>query len=196
MFFHHDDHRRFAATLTTSRCIDAASRQLARVLQHPSLFRSPAVGSQRPPPIAINLNHAPDGPSAVTLHCAQAGISERRPLRTRHASSARFTATTGDERALLDQGETSTLALTLDLTPLVRLGPTLATRAILFVHFVREPWWSRDLTDALSDLADLWLRRLAAQAHATTPNHRGHRTQHHPTRTIAVLAPIPAPPSV
>ncbi|WP_245436383.1 hypothetical protein [Methylobacterium sp. V23] len=53
------------------------------------------------------------------------------------------------------------------MTPQIQPGPTIATRATLSVHFVREPWWPNDLTDALSDLADLCLRRLAEQAHAT-----------------------------
>lgn len=73
----------------------------------------------------------------------------------------------------------------------------IATRVTLSFHFVREPWWPRDLTDALSDLADLWLRRLEEQAHATAQCHRPRRTgRHHPRGPIAVPAPIPATPSV
>lgn len=62
---------------------------------------------------------------------------------------------------------THAFALTIDLTPLVQPGPTIATRATLSFRFVREPWWPRNLTDALSDLAELWLRRLEEQAHET-----------------------------
>lgn len=145
----------------------------------------PCAGSPAPEPVQVasgrlaattpdrdQLNRAPDGPSAVTLHCARAGISERRPLRMRHASSARFTAATGDERALLNRGETSALALALDLTPRIRPGPMIVTRVTLSFHFVREPWWPRDLTDAMIELADSWLRHLEEQPHATARSHQ------------------------
>lgn len=52
----------------------------------------------------------------------------------------------------------------------------IATRVTLSFHFVREPWWPRDLTEALSDLANLWLRRLEEQAHATTQHQRPRHT--------------------
>lgn len=197
MLFHHDDHRRDIRTFTTSRRIGATPGHLARALRHPRLFKPSAAEPQRPPLIAIDLDPAPDGCGALTLHSPCGDISERRPLRTRHAGSARITAAAEHEAALPDGGGTSTLVLTLDLTPLVRPGPRLATRATLSVHFVRESWWPDDLTDALGDLADLWLRRLAEQAHATTPEPPDHRARRrHPTPTIAVLTPIPAPPSV
>lgn len=154
MLTHHDNHRRFAATLTTSRCIDAAPRHLARLLQRPSLFTPSPTEPKRPPPIAIDLNPAPDGRGAVTLHCVQAGISERRPLRMRQLSPARITAETGNGPALRDADETFALVMAFDLTALVQPGPTIATCVTLSFQFVREPWWPRNLMDALSDLAD------------------------------------------
>lgn len=176
MLTHHDNHRRFAATLTTSRCIDAAPRHLARLLQQPSLFTSSPVEPQRRTPIAIDLNPAPDRRGAVTMHCAQAGISERRPLQMRQLSPARLTAETGNGPALSDADETFALAMAVDLTPLVQPGPTIATRVTLSFQFVRERWWPRNLTDALSDLADNWLQRLEERAHATAPHNRPRRT--------------------
>ncbi|MCI9882621.1 hypothetical protein MTL_21510 [Methylobacterium goesingense] len=162
MLTHHQIyHRRAVATFTTSRLIDTAPRHLARALQHPWLFRPPAAEPQRPPPIAIDLNPAPDRCGALTLHSQCGYISERRPLRTRHDASTRVTAAADDEAALPEGDETPVLALTIDLTPQIQPGPTISTRATLSVHFVREPWWPNDLTDALDALADLWLRRLA-----------------------------------
>lgn len=172
MFFHHANHCRFVTTFTTSRCINAAPCHLVRILQLPSLFTPPAAKPQRPPPIAIDFNPAPNGRGAITLHCAQARISERRPIRTRYLSPARFTAETEGGTATRHAAEPPALALTIDLTPLVWPGPTIATRVTLYFHFVREPWWPRDLTDALNDLADLWLRRLDEQVHTTSQNHQ------------------------
>lgn len=118
-------------------------------------------GAARPPPIAIDLNPAPDRCGALTLHSQCGDINERRQLRTRHAASARVTAAADDEAAFPEGDETPALALTIELTPQIQPGPTISTRATLSVHFVREPWWPNDLTDALDALADLWLRRLA-----------------------------------
>jgi hypothetical protein len=176
MHFDHDDHRRFIATLTTSRRINAVPHQLARVLHHPSLFALSAAEQCRRHPIAINLDPTPDGRGAVTLTCPQSSINERRPLWTRHLSTSRFTAETGGDAYNARASATHAFALTIDLTPLVQPGPTIATRVTLSFCFVPEPWWPRDLTDALSDLADLWLRSLEEQAHASAPHHRPCRT--------------------
>lgn len=177
MLTHHDDHRRDIRTLTTSRLLEATPRHLARALRHPSLFRPPATDPQRPPPVAVDLDPTPDGRGAVTLYGPHDGISERHPLQTRQASTGGLTAATGDDPAihdatLRDAGETPALALTIDLAPLVQPGSTITTRVTLSFHFVHEPWWPHDLTDALSDLADLWLQRLAEQAYATAPGHQ------------------------
>lgn len=166
MLLHDDAHRRFIASLTTSRLIDATPHCLVRTLQHQSLFSPPPAAPQRLPPVAIDLDPTPNGHGAVTLHCLHSGISERRPLQTRHTSPGRLTAETSDDTSTNDASRMPTLALTIDLTPLVRPGPTLATRATLSFHFVREPWWPRDLTHALASLADLWLQRLKEQARA------------------------------
>nr|WP_321182220.1 hypothetical protein [Methylobacterium sp. Leaf122] len=88
----------------------------------------------------------------------------------------RLTAETGDDEAVLDVRGAHTFVLTADLSPLLQPGPAIATRVILSFHFVPEPWWPRDLTDALSELADLWLWCLEKQAHATAQHHRPHRT--------------------
>ncbi|MCJ2113447.1 hypothetical protein MKK64_19940 [Methylobacterium sp. E-025] len=195
MLFHHNDHRRDIRTLTTSRLIDATPRHLAQTILHPGLFRLAAVNPQRPPLVAIDLDPTPNGHGAVTLHCPHSGISELRPLRTRHTSPTRLTADTGGNVVFSGAGETPALALTIDLTPLVRPGPTLATRVTLSVNFVREPWWPNDLTHTLGSLPDLWLRRLEKQAR-DGQGPPDLRTRQAPTRTIALLAPIPSPPSV
>ncbi|CAO4132622.1 hypothetical protein [Methylorubrum extorquens] len=176
MYFDQDDHRRFTATLTTSRRINAIPHLLARVLRHPSLFTPLAADRQRSHPIAINLDPAPDGRGAVTLHCPQSGITEHRPLRTRYLTTLRLTADTGGDAHDTSASATHAFALIINLTPLVQPGLTIATHVTLSFHFVREPWWPRNLTDALSDLADLWLRRLEGQAHATAECHRPRRT--------------------
>lgn len=175
MLFHHDDHRRFIATLTTSRPINAAPHYLARILRHPSLFTPSAADRQRPHPITIDLDPVLEGRGAVTLGCPQSGISERRPLRTRHLLTLCLTAEIGGDAQDATTSATQAFTLTIDLTPLVQPGPTIATRVTLSFRFVREPWWPRHLTNALSDLADLWLRRLEEQAHATAQHHRPRR---------------------
>ncbi|MGF3027059.1 hypothetical protein ACQVP2_30110 [Methylobacterium aquaticum] len=197
MLFHHDDLRRDIGTLTTSRLIGAAPHYLARVLQHQSLVVPWAADPRQPPAVSIGLDPSPDGRGAVTLHCPHGSISERRPLQMRHDSALRLTAKTGDDDATHDSDEAPALALSIDLIPLVQPGPAIATRVTLSVHFVPEPWWPRDLTDALRDLADLWLRRLEAQAQAQARNRRTYRERlDNPDRPIAVLAPIAATPSV
>lgn len=197
MLFHHDDPRRDIGTLTTSRLIGAAPRYLARVLQHQSLVGPWAADPQQPPAVSINLDTSPDGRGAVTLHCPHGNMSERRPLQTRHESALRFTVKTDDDDVTHDSDQAPALALSIDLIPLVQPGPAIATRVTLSVHFVPEPWWPRDLTDALRDLADLWLRRLEAQAQATARKRRIYqKRQDNPDGPIAVLAPIAATPSV
>lgn len=187
MLTHHDDHRLSAATLTMSRFIDAAPRRPARILQHPSLSRPSAAGTRRPPPIAIDLNLVPGKRGAITLHCTQSGISERRPPPTRQLSPARLMVVAGDDSASRDTGETPVVTLTVDLTPLVRPGPMIATRVTLSFHFVREPWWPRNLTNAMNKLAEGWLRHLEEQAHATA---RSHQTTQCDRPTIADTSPF------
>lgn len=176
MHFDYDDHRCFIAALTTSRRIDAAPHDLARVLRHPRLLTPSPADRQQPNPITIDLDPVPEGRGAVTLHCPKSGISERHSLRTRHLSTWRLTAETGDDKAVLDVHGAHTFALTADLSPLLQPGPTITTRVTLAFHFVREPWWPRNLTDALSDYADLWLRRLEEQAYGTALHRQPCRT--------------------
>ncbi|ACK85517.1 hypothetical protein [Methylorubrum extorquens] len=166
MHFDHDDYRCFIATLTTSRRINAAPHNLARILRHPSLFTPSPADRQRPHSITIDLDPVPEGRGAVTLHCPQSGISERHPLRTRHLSTWRLTAETGDDEAVLDVRGTHTFALTVDLSPLLQPGSAIATRVILSFRFVREPWWPHDIAGALGSLANIWLRRLEELATA------------------------------
>lgn len=97
----------------------------------------------------------------------RAASASATPLRTRHLSIRRFTAEIGDDEAVLDVRGAHIFALTADLSPPLQPGPTITTRVTLSFHSVHEPWWPRNLTDALSDFADLWLRRLEEQAYAT-----------------------------
>lgn len=176
MHFDHDNYRCLIAALTTSRRIDAAPHCLARVLRQQNLFSPSAADRSRPHPITIDFDPVPDGRGAVTLHCPQSGITERRPLRTRYLTTLRLTAETSGDAHDASASATHAFALIIDLTPLVQPGLTIAARVTLSFRFVREPWWPCDLTDALSDLADLWLRHLEKQAHATTLHRRPCRT--------------------
>jgi hypothetical protein len=166
MHFDYDDYRCFIAALTTSRRIDAAPYDLARVLRHPRLFTPSPADRQQPHPITIDLDPVLEGRGAVTLHCPKSGISERHSLRTRHLSTWRLTAETGDDEAVRDVRRANTFALTVDLSPLLQPGSAIATRVILSFRFVREPWWPHDIAGALGSLADIWLRRLEELATA------------------------------
>lgn len=166
MFIHRNDPACSAATLATSRQINASPHRLARTLQGRGLFSS-AVYRSRLQTVAIHLASDPAERGAVTFRCLHTGTSERRPLRTGCRSTWNLTAETEDGAPVAGMSGTPTFALKLALTPLIRPGRPIATRVSLTFHFVREPWWPPHMTDALARLADLWLQRLEEQARST-----------------------------
>ncbi|RVU14170.1 hypothetical protein [Methylobacterium oryzihabitans] len=171
MLTHHTDPIRTATTLTTSRCVEALPHDVERSLQCPNLFRSLAA-SREPRTVAIDFNPRHQGCGAITIACTETGISERRPLRTRHHSPWNLTAETEDGALVRGGSRAPVFALDILLVPLIRPRRPVATRVGMFFRFVPASWWPVHLEGALTDLADLWLRRLEEHQHSSAEHHR------------------------